>query len=199
MTMQGLPPLPGKGRPYTPPPDDLAPLRARVVSVATQATAVAAADITPFETRLQTKADDLARGAMYQVTANLLVTALRRLIDAAFERVGAMPVGMDPDGRLLVAAPWSKRSHARYGMARHQADLLREVVNTWQAAHVAGTFTTPPVFVRDDLTGKWYVNVTTYQTADAGYAALGKWLTPSYVRSVEVAIMQRRRDKDGAG
>lgn len=183
----GLPPLAGTHNTL----DELAPLRQTVVTVAKQATAVAQADVKPFEERLQSKADDLARGALYRVTADLLTQALHVAIDAAFERVGTEPVGMDPDGRLIVATPWSKRSHAVYGLRRHQADLLRQIVVSWQAAHERGQFKVAPVFMRDSISGKWYVNLT-YTDVQAAHKAVGRWITPQYVRKVELSLKQSR-------
>ncbi len=169
---------------------DLQPLQRGIMANVRQVGDVARARPEAFEERLQSRADELSRAALYQSTADLLVTALHRCIDAAFEHVGTLPVGMDPDGRILVVTPWSKRSHHQYGLKRHQCDLLRVIVENWQTAHAAGQFKTAPVFVRDDLSGKWYCNVSTYQTADTAHKALGRWLTPEYVRKVELSVKQ---------
>ena len=183
----GLPALPGTRNTL----DDLAPLRQNVVNLARQASEVARVDVAPFETRLQAKADDLARSGLYVATAELLQTALHRLIEAAYERVGDQPVGMDPDGRLIVTAPWSKRNHTVYGLRRSQADLLRTIITNWQAAHAAGQFKVAPIFIRDDITHKWYVNLA-YTDVRAAHQAVGGWLSPQYVRRVELALQQTR-------
>ena len=171
---------------------DLQPLQRGIVNTVRQVADVANARVEPFEERLAMKADALTRGAYYAATADVLVAALHRCVDATFERVGTLPAGHDPDGRVIVPLPWSKRQCDVYGLRRSQSDMLRHIVETWQAAHAAGQFKTPPIFVKV-ATGKWYVSQH-YTDSDAAHRAIGKWLSPVYVRKVEI-ILKQRRDK----
>lgn len=166
--------------------DNLQPLRHTVITLAKQAGEVARVDIAAHEQRLVMKADELTRGAYYRATADLLTQALHAAIDAAYETVDGVLVGCEPCGRCNAVLPWSKRSHARYALRRSQADLLRMIVNSWQSAHAQGAFKTPPVFLFDGASGKWFVNLDAYQTAETAHEAIGKWLSPAYVRKVEL-------------
>ena len=181
----GLPALPGTRNTL----DDLAPLRQTVVNLARQASEVARVDVTAHETRLAMKADALTRGAYYRTSADLLTQALHVAIDAAYEAVDGVIVGCEPSGRVNVALPWSTRSHALYALRRSQADVLRAIVTGWQIEHAAGRYNRAPVFVRCDA-GKWYVNLDAYPDAQTAHRAIGAWLSPSYVRQVEIQLRE---------
>ena len=180
----GLPALPGTRNTL----DDLAPLRQNVVSLARQASEVARVDVTAHETRLAMKADELTRGAYYRTSADLLTQALHVAIDACYEAVDGVVVGCEPSGRVNATLPWSTRSHALYALRRSQADLLRAIVTGWQHEHAAGRYNRAPVFVFDGA--KWYVNLDAYPTAQAAHGAIGKWLSPAYVRQVEIQLRE---------
>ena len=191
-TRQGLPPLrDGRHNHGAVTGDDLGPMRNTVVDLARQASDAAGVRIEAFEQRLATRADALTRAAFYTATADLLTQALHVAVDACFERVDGVLVGMEPSGRVNVQLPWSKRSHGLYALRRAQADMLRVIATAWQLEYAAGRFRTAPVFVRDDIEHRWYFNLDGYRTAEAAHAAMG-WITPGYVRNVELAMRQLR-------
>ena len=167
---------------------DLQPLQRGIVNTVRQVADVANARVEPFEERLAMKADALTRGAYYAATADLLQTALHRAIDAAYEAVDGVLVGCEPSGRCNAPLPWSTRSHGLYALRRSQSDVLRLVVTSWQSEHAAGRYDHAPVFVFDGDAGKWYVNLAAYPNATAAHRAIGKWLSPSYVRRVELQL-----------
>ena len=188
----GLPPFRDGQRNGAVMGDELGPLRRTVVELASQAADVAGVRIEAYEARLAAKADALTRAAYYRATSDLLTQALHVAIDACFERVDGVLVGMEPSGRVNAAMPWSKRSHGRYGLRRSQADVLRVIVTAWALEHAAGRYNVAPVFVRDNVEHRWYVNLEAYRTDAAAHGAVGTWITPGYVRNVEIAVRQLR-------
>jgi hypothetical protein len=191
MTSNGLPALPdGRQQRAAPPADnvDLSGYQRGVVAtlaqVATAGTARIAQHVAPL---MAQRAEDLTRAAYYSATADLMLAALRTCLDGVYESCAGVVVGHEPDGRINVAVPWSKASHKRYALRRHQADLLAAIVRIWQLEYTAGRYPRPAVFLESKATRRWYIDLASYPTYDAASRAL-VWIDAGYVRSVELAL-----------
>lgn len=133
-------------------------------------------------TGLRAAADTLSRRNADAAVCELLNEALARLIDLAYERDEGGLCNMDrATGKLLIPLPWGRNGHARWGLRPQEANILREVLFTWQRE-------AQPLLFYDRLRRAWFVNLAEYRTRNLAGDWLGK-------HPVSIALYRAARAK----
>jgi hypothetical protein len=125
--------------------------------------------------RLADSAAQLSRAGVMAARVELVNEALCRLTELAYQR--------DSDGvlanvdsvtyRLLIAAPWGRGGWKRWGLRNHESRILGKILRTRQAAFKPSQGR-PPLFVYDDDTRYWLVNMGDYETLASAHWYLQK-------------------------
>ena len=100
-----------------------------------------------------------SRRVLAAANAELANRALRRFFELLYDETadGAL-CNLGQDGRVLIAAPWSRTRHAAYGLTDHAARVLRSVI-TARLAAMPWRF---QIMHLDADSGRWCVNLKHY-------------------------------------
>jgi len=133
-------------------------------------------------TTLRAAADTLSRRNADGAICELMNEALARLVDLAYEEDAGGLCNVDAaTGKLLIPLPWGRNGHARWGVRPQEANILREILFTWQRAGV-------PLLFYDRSRRAWFVNRTDYPDR----AVAGSWLARC---QVTIAVYRAARAK----
>jgi hypothetical protein len=130
-----------------------------------------------------------SRRVLASAQAELCNRALRRFLELLYDETpGGRLANISPDGRVLIAAPWSRRQYAAYGLTDHGGRVLRSIFVRQLAALPSWT---RPLH----LDGKqWHVNVRKYPDLPAALAWLDRWpVTPDVWLAANDAMPRRGR------
>lgn len=133
-------------------------------------------------TRLRAAAETLSLANVDGAVCELMNEALTRLTMLAFEQdAGGLCNVDEATGRLLLPLPWGRNGAARWGLRPSEANILREILFTWQQD-------APALLHYDKLRRSWFVNLF-----DFGNVHLAKrWLTK---HQVSIPIYRAARAK----
>jgi hypothetical protein len=111
-------------------------------------------------------AASLSRKTIDMAIVELYMEVMQRLTQLAYEQSAGMLCNVDPvTHRFLIAAPFGRNGHKRWGLSRSEGIILREMIQTRQAQ----TDDRPPgLFFYDRTRRSWIANLFDYDTlADA--------------------------------
>jgi hypothetical protein len=128
-------------------------------------------------TGLRAAAEGLSRRNADAAVIELMSEALSRLVALAYETDGGGLCNVDaPTGKVLIALPWGRAGHQRWGLRPSEATVLREIMLQRQYA--------PGLFVYHALGRAWHVNRHDYPSTRVALAYLERYpLTIAEYRS----------------
>jgi len=108
--------------------------------------------------------------------------ALSRLVALAYETDNGGLCNIDgATGKILIPLPWGRNGQGRWGVRPQEANILREILFTWQAD--------APSLLNYDRTRKsWFVNLADYPN----YHLAKRWLT---LHQITIAVYRVARAK----
>ncbi len=120
--------------------------------------------------------------------AELANRALTRFIELLYDGAGGTLYNVAVDGRIKIAAPWSRTRYADYGLSDHGARVLRSVI-TWRLAQLPS---------KHQLLwcngSRWFLNLARFPDLAAAGAWLGQFpVTPELWHSHNETLPRRRR------
>lgn len=119
-------------------------------------------------TALRTAAENLSRRNVDQAVIELMMEALQRLVDLAYEQDSGGFCNIDgPTGKVLIPLPWGRNGHQRWGLRPQEANVLREIVQGRQYA--------PGIFVYDRMRRAWFVNLHDFPSRDVAMGSLERY------------------------
>lgn len=134
-------------------------------------------------------AKQLSNAGAAAASAEICNEAVCKLIDLCYEQDATGRCNIDPDGRLLVPAPWGRNGRYKYGLRATQGDVLRLHLQELQSVRRPA-----PLFTYDPLVYSWYCNIFDYVEKDQ---ALRYWRTcqldaSTYAQLTETVRNRRR-------
>ena len=162
---------------------------------AKRATAVTVEAPTPQRyTKALQLAESVSNRLVWIAEREVLLAVMVRFAHDAYE---VTPTGrwlnVATDGRITIVAPWAKHSHAKWGMRRSDAELLRLLLVRAQNANTKGG-PAPLVFYAPDRR-RWYLNVPDYPTLAEALAYVHRTLASVWTWETLVeadAALERR-------
>jgi hypothetical protein len=137
-------------------------------------------------TRLRAAAESLSLRNVDAAVCELMNEALARLVLLVYEQDAGGYCNIDAaTGKLLIPLPWGRNGYARWELRPQEANILREILFTWQGEQ-------PSLFSYDRLRRSWFVNLAEYSNV---HLAKG-WLKK---HQVSIAIYRAARAKRIAG
>jgi len=124
-------------------------------------------------TALRAAADTLSRRNVDQAICEVLNEALARLVQLAYEVDTGGLCNIDGvTGRFLIPLPFGRNGAAQWGLRPQEANILRDILFTWQ--------TEPPALLFYDWTRhSWFVNLS-----DFGSIGIAK----AWLRSHQISV-----------
>lgn len=116
--------------------------------------------------RMRASTDNLNRAGRLAARVEIANEAMARVAELAYVVEADWFVNVDPvDGRLLVPVAWGDHGWRHYGLRYREGRTLRTILWQRQCAYRAGG--RPPLFVYDEDTRCWAVNLGDYGSHDA--------------------------------
>lgn len=137
-------------------------------------------------TGLRAVAESLSLRNVDAATCELFNEALARLMALAYEEDAGGYCNIDRvTGKILIPLPWGRNGYAKWGLRPQEANILREILFTWQRE-------APTLFFYDRLRRAWFVNVGDY----ANIHLAKQWLVR---HQVSIGVYRAARAKRLAG
>jgi hypothetical protein len=116
-------------------------------------------------------------------TCELMNEALSRLVQLCYEQDAGGYCNQDgATGRILIPLPWGRNGQARWGIKPQEANILREILFTWQAD--------PPSLLNYDRARKsWFINLPEY----SNYHLAKRWLSKYQVTIATYRLARAKR------
>jgi hypothetical protein len=116
----------------------------------------------PRHTALRQAAESLSRRNVDMAIVELYMECMQRLTQLAYETSEGTLCNVDSvTHRFLIAVPWGRNGHQRWGLSRSEGIVLREMIQTRQAQ----TDSRPPgLFLYDRTRRSWRVSFFDYDT-----------------------------------
>ena len=115
---------------------------------------------------LRTVAESLSLANVDTATCELMNESLCRVVELAYEQDAGGYCNIDfATGKILFPLPWGRNGAAQWGLRPQEANILREILFTWQAD-------TPSLLSYDRARKSWFVNLRDY----ANIHLAKKWL-----------------------
>ena len=111
-----------------------------------------------------------SRRVLAAAQAELCNRALRRFFELLYDQTpGGRYANIGPAGRVRIAAPWSRRQYAAYGLTDHGSRILRSIFVHQLSAR-------PPMRRPLEVEGgAWFVNLRKFPDLAAALAWLDQW------------------------
>jgi hypothetical protein len=127
----------------------------------------------PRHTTVQRLAANLSRRNVDMAIVELFMEVMQRLTQLAYETSEGVLCNVDPvTHRFLIAAPFGRNGHKRWGLSRSEGIVLREMI---QQRQVQTDSRPPGLFLYDRTRRCWICNMFDFDTLAGAQRYWAQW------------------------